>query len=183
MAAALEPNLAVPMELEKLFLGHHARALKAAYRITGNLADAEDAAQAVFLRIAQRGSSREAIQNPESYVYRAAINAALDLLRSRARAGTAVPIEVVNDPGRGRPGYTTAEGGCATEEVRRWLRLALAKLGPKTAEVFVLRYLEDYDNSEIARMLHTSKAVVAVMLFRARARLRDDFRSFMRGKP
>ncbi len=176
MAAALEPNLAVPAELEKLFVGHHVRALKAAYRITGNLADAEDAAQAVFLRIAQRGASREAIQNPDSYIYRAAINAALDLLRSRAREGSIEGTAQLR-----RLGYP--EGGHVTEDLRRRLRLALAKLGPKTAEVFALRYLEDYDNSEIARMLRTSKAVVAVMLFRARARLRADLRSSMRGKP
>jgi DNA-directed RNA polymerase specialized sigma24 family protein len=42
----------------------------------------------------------------------------------------------------------------------------------------VLRYVEEYSNQEIARMLNTSQAVVAVMLHRARARLRRDLRAF-----
>jgi len=37
-------------ELCHLFGDHYRRVLTAAYRITGNMADAEDVAQAVFLR-------------------------------------------------------------------------------------------------------------------------------------
>jgi hypothetical protein len=42
--------------------------------------------------------------------------------------------------------------------------------------MFVLRYFEDKDNPEIARMLKTSAATVAVTLHRTRWRLAATFR-------
>jgi RNA polymerase sigma factor (sigma-70 family) len=176
VAAAIDGKIAAPAELEGLFLAHHARALKAAYRITGSMSDAEDVAQAVFLRILQQGACRQAIDNPESYIYRAAINAALDLLRKRRREA-AVPVEEASETGTSGAAERDSEAG----ELREWLRRALANLSPTAAEMFVLRYVEDYDNGQIARLMKTSRAVVAVVLYRARARLRNEFRSYMRG--
>jgi RNA polymerase sigma-70 factor (ECF subfamily) len=47
--------------------------------------------------------------------------------------------------------------------------------------MFVLRYIEGLDNPEIARMMNTSQAVVAVTLYRTRARLKKGFRGFRKG--
>ncbi|MGH9524504.1 MAG: RNA polymerase sigma factor, partial [Terriglobales bacterium] len=94
MAAAIEPTITATADLEELFRAQHARVLKAAYRITGSMSDAEDVAQNVFLRIVQRGDCRTAIANPDSYVYRAAINGALDLIRRRQRESVAPDGEV-----------------------------------------------------------------------------------------
>jgi len=68
--------------LSELFALHHRRVLMAAYRITGSMADAEDVAQSVFLRLA--GSDEYAVTNAGSYLYRAAINGGLDLLGGEA---------------------------------------------------------------------------------------------------
>src|SRR6202453_4314896 len=76
--------------LSQLFREHHRRVLTAAYRITGSMADAEDVAQAVFLRMA--GNDSATVTNAGSYLYRAAINGALDLLRRR-KAAPASPLE------------------------------------------------------------------------------------------
>ena len=69
-----------------------------------------------------------------------------------------------------------------SSEVRAWLRATLAKLSPRPAEIFILRYLEDYGNREIARMLSISQVTVGVILHRVRAQLRKDYRAFMRGR-
>jgi RNA polymerase sigma-70 factor (ECF subfamily) len=66
--------------------------------------------------------------------------------------------------------------------MREWLRDALAELSPRAAEMFVLRYLEEHDNREIARMMATSQAVVAVTLHHARSRLKKKLRSYMRNE-
>ncbi len=175
LAAAVEPNAVGSEELEQLFRVHHARALRAAYRVTGSMADAEDVAQTVFLRLARSGN-RPAVEDAGSYIYRAAVNGALDLLRRRRREQP-VPLEDVSEPSIAP---VTGEGEAA--ELRKHLRAALAGLSPRASEIFVLRYLEDYDNHEIARMLKTSRATVGVVLFRTRARLRRKLRADMRGK-
>jgi RNA polymerase sigma-70 factor (ECF subfamily) len=66
-------------------------------------------------------------------------------------------------------------------EIQNWLRRELATLNPRTAEMFALRYLEGLDNPEIAQMMNTSQAVVAVTLHRTRARLKKHLRAFRKG--
>ncbi len=173
-AAAMEQSAVASAELEELFRMHHARALKAAYRVTGSMADAEDVAQTVFLRIA-RGTTRPAAADAGSYIYRAAVNGALDLLRRRHREQ---PVALDDAPELSIAPAGTSEAS----DLRKWLRAALAGLNPRASEMFVLRYLEEYDNHEIARMLNTSRATVGVVLFRTRARLRRQLRERMRGK-
>ena len=89
-AAAIMPFTATSDRLSQLFAEHHRRVLLAAYRITGSMADAEDVAQTVFLRLGQ-GESLD-LKNAASYLYRASINGALDLLRRRKTAA-AEPLE------------------------------------------------------------------------------------------
>jgi RNA polymerase sigma factor (sigma-70 family) len=60
--------------------------------------------------------------------------------------------------------------------IQDWLRDALAELNPKASEIFILKHIEGYDNAEIASMLGTSRGTVAVLLFRARARLKKSIR-------
>jgi DNA-directed RNA polymerase specialized sigma24 family protein len=47
--------------------------------------------------------------------------------------------------------------------------------------MFVLRFVEDYSNREIANMMKTSPAVVAVILHRTRALLKKEFNTSTRG--
>src|SRR4029077_5118889 len=70
-----ESAIAIPGEVERAFRAHHGLVFRAAYRITGNAADAEDVLQTVFLRLARRGANSDAVENDESYLRRAAINA------------------------------------------------------------------------------------------------------------
>src|ERR1700676_3692266 len=71
-ATANLPVLEQDTSLSRLFAEHYRRVLMAAYRIAGNMADAEDVAQAVFLRL---GTGVEPmVTNAGSYLYRAAIN-------------------------------------------------------------------------------------------------------------
>jgi RNA polymerase sigma-70 factor (ECF subfamily) len=62
-----------------------------------------------------------------------------------------------------------------------WLRSALGELSPRAAEMFTLRYVEELDNREIAALMHTSQAVVAVTLHQARSRLKKRLGEMERG--
>ena len=182
MAAAIEPLMVTQAaaELEEVFRAHHARVLKAAYRVTGSVSDAEDVAQSVFLRLARTGIDRSRITYLEGYLHRAAVNGALDLIRSRANRED-VPLEDEALPVSVSNSAVSPERTHSSLEIRNWLRRALTELSPRTAEMFVLRYIEGLDNPEIAKEMNTSQAVVAVTLHRVRAKLKKDLRGFMRG--
>ena len=162
--------------LERAFQEHHGRVFRAAYRVTGNASDAEDVLQTVFLRLARQGWSAE-VHNVEAYLHRAAVNAALDLVRSR-RDSQKVALEdvapVLPEDARFEPDRRQS-----THELRTELRNAIARLAPRAAEMFALRYFEGYDNPEIARLLETTAANVAVTLHRIRGQLQAALRPYM----
>ena len=165
-------------KLEEIFRAHQACVLKAAYRITGSMADAEDVSQSVFLRLARGIVEPGRISNLQSYLHRSAVNAALDLIRSRGHREV-VPVERADELQSNSS--ASPERALSSLEIKNWLRRELATLNPRTAEMFALRYLEGLDNSEIARTMNTSQAVVAVTLHRTRARLKKSLRGFMKG--
>jgi RNA polymerase sigma-70 factor (ECF subfamily) len=147
-----------------------------AYRIAGNMADAEDVAQGVFLRVGSGESGSMA--NAGSYLYRAAINGALDLLRRR-KAAAIEPLEFAVAIASTEPG-TSPETTISNRELGRHLRLAIGELAPRAAEMFALRYLEELENREIAKLMGTSSAVVAVTLHQARSKLKKRLTELQR---
>jgi len=147
---------------------HHAMVFRTAYRITGNAADAEDVLQTVFLRLVRRSEAAKPLENAQSYLRRAAVNASIDLMRSRQSDRSVQLFEV---PSRA----PQQDAG----ELREVLRLALARLNPRSAEIFSLRFFEDFHNQEIARMLNISIVTVAVTVHRARRQLRKELASYL----
>ncbi len=111
---------------------------------------------------------------------RSAVNAALDLMRARDSA-RADSIDAVA-PARMTDPAPAPDRAAASGETRRWLRRAIGRLSPRAAEMFTLRFFEEVDNKDIARMLGTSQTTVAVTLHRTRERLEQEFRSYMGGK-
>ena len=168
VAAVSETAFGEPSGLEKAFREHHLRVLRAAWRITGNPQDAEDILQTVFLRLAQKGDLLA--ENVSSYLYRAAVNASIDLIRTR-RGGASL-----EEADRSLRSADTPETARETGEIREWLRRALAGLPAPAAEMFALRFLEGHGNKDIARMLGVSRIRVGVVLHRARHRLQQEFR-------
>ncbi len=166
--------------LANLFQRHHDRVFRTAHRITGSAADAEDVLQTVFLRVARGQVFDEFAENPQAYFARAAINASLDLLRSRKRAGAVAIDEVEN-----RANFAAfvskenPETRHQDRELRKLIREAVSKLGQTAAQMFVLRYFEGCGNGEIAAIMNTSPLVVGVTLHRARARLRKEIGRYL----
>jgi RNA polymerase sigma-70 factor (ECF subfamily) len=167
-----EPVIAIPHELERAFKAHYGLVFRTAYRITGNAADAEDASQTVFLRLFRRAAQAEPLENEESYLRRAAINAGLDVIRSRQSERT---VELVDVPDRG--------SDHESYDLRRALGRALGSLKPRSAEIFALRFLEGFDNPEIARMLGISQVLVAVIVHRTRQQLRKELGKYLGDRP
>lgn len=164
------------LDVERVFEEHRAMVFRAAYRVTGNASDAEDVLQTVFLRLVRRAGEGEAVDHISSYLHRAAVNAALDLLRSRQTAA-AVPLEELPLPSAS----PAPDRALASGEIRRWLRETVSRLSPRAAEIVALRFYEGKDNAEIARILGTTEGTVAVTLSRARDRIEKEYAIFTGG--
>lgn len=133
--------------------------------MTGNVADAEDVLQTLFLRLFRREFPPDLARSPRAYLYRAAVNIALDVIRSRkVHMGDHFEMDLL-----AAKADITSQGD---EEMKARLRAALAELKPKAAEIFILRHVHGYTDAEIARLLGTSRGTIAVSLFRSRVRLR-----------
>ena len=168
MSTAAVPSMtdvALPGELEELFREHHQLVYRTAYSVTGSRHDAEDVLQTIFLRLLRRGLPPAFDDNPRGYLYRAAVNLSLNVMRTRKRHQPVDGVErllVAVPP----PGSTT------DTFLQRRLVAALAQLKPRAVEILVLHYEHDYTDAEIAKLLGTSRGTIAVALYRARARLK-----------
>jgi RNA polymerase sigma-70 factor (ECF subfamily) len=155
----------MPTEVDRLYTEHHAMVFAVAYRVTGSSQDAEDVLHTVFLRLLKREGATAAMSNSEAYLRRSAVNAALDVVRGRKVTSGLQPEQLVSTS-------RDALDQLGDAQLRDQLRVALAKLPDRAAEVFVLRYIEDRPNREIARLLGMSQLAVAGALFRAKQKLK-----------
>jgi len=166
-------------ELERIFRENHALVFRAAYRIAGNPDDAEDVLQTVFVRMMKREPGAEPVGNMASFLHRAAVNAALDLVRARQNIRH-IPLDEL-EPVLAEPAHRSPERAQLSGEIREWLRGALARLNPRIAEMFALRFFEGKENPEIARLMNTTPGTVAVTISRTRDRLEKEYRAYMGG--
>jgi RNA polymerase sigma-70 factor, ECF subfamily len=163
-----------PEEIEKIFVAHHDRVYRAAYRVTGNASDAEDVLQSVFLRLLRHQHDFGDVDDAGNYLYRAAVNAAIDLVRTRRAA---IPLDEVVGV-KSVDSSSIPDRQHSATELHDWLRRAVAQLHPTAAEMFALRYFEGFDNAEVASLMNTTEGTVAVTLHRTRARLQREIRSY-----
>ncbi|MEP6850113.1 MAG: sigma-70 family RNA polymerase sigma factor [Acidobacteriota bacterium] len=167
-----------PHDLGTLFRNHYKGIFRVAYRITGSQSDAEDVLQTIFVRLTPGWVGRDLSPNPRAFLYRAAINASLDIVRLRKRTNS-VSLEFADLDRSSTRWVSNPADDFADLELRELVRQAVAKLEGRAATAFVLRYYEGYDNGRIAEILGTSRMVVAVTLHRARTRLRKEIGSYL----
>ena len=153
---------ALAQDLEAIFREHAPLMYRTAFSVTGSRQDAEDVLQTIFLRLLQRQVPFEFKTGPKAYLYRASVNLALDIVRSRKRQTFTHDVEILEAPAR----------VVEDDPIRRCLLEAFAQLRPKAVEILILHYEHNYSDAEIAKMLGKSRGTIAVTLYRARARLK-----------
>lgn len=146
-----------------VFERHYETVYRAALRVIGNPADAEDVLQTVFLRVLANGGHVDTTALPVAYFRRAAVNAAVDLLRRRT-----VHAESVYDDQA--PHAAVPPPSLLKERLRR----AIATLDRDDATLFLLRHVEGLSNDELATLFQLEKNNVAVRLHRIRLRLQAE---------
>jgi RNA polymerase sigma-70 factor (ECF subfamily) len=159
----LMPSTTPVAGFAELYERHYEAVFRAALRITGNPADAEDVLQTVFVRVLGRGGEAEDVSLPGAYFRRAAVNAAVDVLRRREM--------------RAESGYDNDAPHAAVQPpllLKERLRRALATLDRDDASLFLLRHVEGLSIEELAGMFEIEKNNVTVKLHRIRVRLQGE---------
>ena len=166
------PQLVEPIEMTStpvlagfagLYERHYEAVFRTALRVTGRPADAEDVLQTVFVRLLSGSEHEEAARRPAAYFRRAAVNAAVDLLRRRAVRAESAYDEAAP--------HAAIDSGLLLKEQ---LRGAIATLDREDATLFLLRFVEGLSNQELADAFQLEKNNVAVRLHRIRLRLQAE---------
>jgi RNA polymerase sigma-70 factor (ECF subfamily) len=156
-------------EFEKFFREHYQLVYRTAYSVTGRPEDAEDIVQAIFLKLLHRDAPLDLGRNPSGYLYRAAVNLALDTIRRRNRHVLIFDNKYFEQSDKAADANTA-------EELDSRLWKAIGQLHPSSAEILILRYVHNFSLTDIARMVGSTRATVAVSLFRSRSRLKKLIR-------
>src|SRR5262245_29629520 len=119
------PSLA--HDLEDIFNEHAQLVYRTAYGVMGSHEDAEDVLQTIFLRLLRRAAQPDLNRNPKAYLYRAAVNLSLDMIRSGKRH---VRIEGTESLDLAAPSTESIEDG-----QHRRLYEAIAELKPASAQI------------------------------------------------
>jgi RNA polymerase sigma-70 factor (ECF subfamily) len=163
-ATALEPLLTRPSPAE-LVRDYGPLVFRAAYRVLGNAAMAEDVQQDVFLRLLENPPA--GVDSWPAWLGAAAVRAAIDVLRGQRRWWQRLPLFAATLPAAA----PSAEHAGIDDERGRRLRAALATLSAREAQCFSLRYLQEMELDQIAAALAINTNAVGVALHRARRRL------------
>jgi RNA polymerase sigma-70 factor (ECF subfamily) len=134
-----------------------------AYRLTQDSDDAQDVVQEVFLGLPRALGSYEGRGSLEGWLRRVTTRRALMLLRSR-RHKREVPIER-------SPRVSGAQPPDQIED-RLAIEAAISSLNDRQRVVFVLKEIEGYSHSEIAKLLSISPLASRSRYHRALKRLR-----------
>jgi RNA polymerase sigma-70 factor, ECF subfamily len=157
---------------------HFCTVHRIAFRITGNQADAEEAAQEAFLRAYKKLPDFRHQASFSTWITRIAMNTALNLVERRNRDLSQYGPRIADNPSSADHTVQLADAHPSPE--RQLLDLeaatlrndALASLTPMERTAFTLRHMEDLPIAEIATALNVPANSAKQAVFRAVAKLR-----------
>ncbi len=148
--------------------------LVTAYRLLGNLEDAKDASQEVFLRLYRNLRKLRNDDNVSGWLYRVTVNVCHDLRRRR-------PLETpVEEALEIAAAEADPQQAAAETERRRALELSLRLLSERERAAVVLRDLEGLSTEEVARAMGSTEATVRSHISQARMKMRGFLERYFR---
>ena len=146
---------------------HYMTVYKASYRWCGIRQDAEDIAQEVFIKLAQKLKTFRQKSSFKTWLYRITVNTAKDFHRKHATKQT---YETAFAFEKGSSNPTSLE-----DEHLDAIRLykALNKLPEKQKSAMLLVFAEGLNHREAAQALNCSETTISWRIFQARKRLKQ----------
>ncbi len=176
----------IPGAFETLVERYQNRLVGILFHLVGNLQEAEDLCQEVFLRIYKARKGYRPRSKFSTWLFTIANNLALNHLRSRgrspgfARAGSASDSQAAVSAGQqleAREG--TPSGQMRQAELADLVREAVAVLNEDQRMAVLLNKFEEMSYAEIATVMGRSPAAVKSLLARARTQLREQLEPYL----
>ena len=153
---------------------HLPMVLRMTLRVTGNLEDAEEAAQEAFLLAYKKLSKFREDAAFGTWVYRIAMNCSLNLMKRRTRnvEWNAESLDDASNSQQAVSSHLTPEAALLDAEAHLERERAMSTLTPRERTAFVLRHLEEQPVDVIAEALGISANSARQVVFRAISKLR-----------
>jgi RNA polymerase sigma-70 factor, ECF subfamily len=165
--------------MHELYEQHRSRIFNLAYRYVKNVPDAEDILQDTFIKAFK--SLHKCQLNENSYfstwLYRIAVNCAMDHFRSRNRREAQAVLQKSFGPAGDGITAATPESEFQRQQVKERVEKGLNVLSPRKRMIIVLRHYQQMKITEIAAHLGCSQGSVKKQLFRALAQLRSELQT------
>ncbi len=158
---------------EQIVRQHERLVLVTALRLLGNIEDAKDVSQEVFLRLF-RNLGKLDRDDCRSWLYKVTVNLCRDAWRRRPAESPAEELEAMADRS---PGPLEVAGEA---ERRRALDMSLRLLSERERAAVVLRDLEGLTTEEVARTMGTSEATVRSRICAARVKMHGFLEGYFR---
>jgi len=165
-------------KLNRLILALQPNVRSMAHRFFKNEADVDDVTQGILLRIACCIDRFDGQASLLSWVKVLARNQCLDVLRQLGRREAALgsgpedaPVLETSDPGFVDPFELASREECAAV-----VRRAFDRISPALRQTAHLRFLDGYNQREVADHLHISVGTVKSRAHRALVALREELR-------
>ena len=156
---------------------HSQNVFRVAFRITGDEADAEEVVQDAFLRGYQRLGGFESRSEFGTWIYRIAVNCALNMVNKRKVEAT-YQIGEETDPERRQMQLADTaadpERSLLSREIEALQKTAMRDLTATEKTAFILRHMEGRTTTEIAAALQIAPNAAKQVVFRAVQKLRRN---------
>ncbi|HEY63392.1 MAG TPA: sigma-70 family RNA polymerase sigma factor [Caldilineae bacterium] len=155
----------------KLVESYQTMVYNLAYRMLGNAAEAEDAAQETFLRAYTRLHTYRPEYKFSTWLLSIASHYCIDQLRRRRLTWLSTDEEPVRRALHAQMGAESPERAALEAERREEIQAMLNALDPMYRAPIILRYWYDLSYREIAEVMGITEAAVKTRLHRARLQL------------
>jgi RNA polymerase sigma-70 factor (ECF subfamily) len=153
---------------EQVMLRTERSVMLTARRILGNVADAEEATQEVFLRVYKYLHRFDRAKAFEPWLYRLTVNVCNDIASRRYRTAEVTTVEIHEPAADSDDPHVSL----SVDEHRRVIQTALSELPEKQRAAVVLRDLQGLTTAEVAEALKVTEATVRSHLSAARLRMK-----------
>lgn len=163
---------------ETLISSYQKKVYNIAYRMLGNIDDASEIAQEVFIKVFKSIRQFKGEAAFSTWVYKITVNMCLDELRKRKKSRAVYIDEAVRledgEVEKQIPGELPGPEEMAEKnELRKIVENAIRRLDEKHRCVIVLRDIQGMSYEEIAQILNCPSGTIKSRINRARAALKD----------